>query len=158
MCIRAVNNNDIKNIYQLVKSLSHFYLKNKGDALPEWFLSTLTESAFSERIKNSEYSNFAYEENDKVLGYISIKNNQHLYHLFVAENHHKKGIARKLWDHVTQHCQSKIYTLRSSLYAVPIYRKFGFIESNIIQNKDGISFQEMELHYRVTKITSSTTL
>jgi predicted GNAT family N-acyltransferase len=41
--------------------------------------------------------------------------------------------------------QSNRFTLRSSLYAVPIYKRFGFSESGPVGTKDGISFQPMEL-------------
>lgn len=145
MSIRLAAINDVESISQLVTSLSHFYLNDKKDELPEWFLSTLTETAFSERINNSEYSNFIYEEDNITIGYISMKDNSHLYHLFVSEKHQGNGIARKLWEYVANHCLAKSYTLRSSLYAVPIYIKFGFVESGIIQEKDGVRFQPMEL-------------
>jgi len=60
MKIRLATNNDIENISDLVKSLSHYYLKDKSDILPQWFLSTLTKHAFLERIESSEYQNYLF--------------------------------------------------------------------------------------------------
>ena len=74
-----------------------------------------------------------------------MKRSSHLFHLFVSEKYQGKGLARELWGFASNVCVSNIYTLRSSLYAVPVYRKFGFIESGVAGEIDGIGFQPMEL-------------
>ena len=145
MSIRVAVKNDVVKISNLVASLSHFYLKDAKDPLPLWFDKTLTKDAFLERVAGAEYSNFVYETDDEIIGYISIKGSSHLFHLFVDEKHQGKGISRKLWEFATNVCASEVYTLRSSLFAVPVYRKFGFIESDVAGEKDGIGFQPMEL-------------
>jgi len=145
MNIRVVTKNDVNDICKLVMSLSHYYLKDKEGELPEWFAATLTRTAFLKRIENIEFSNFLYESQGSIIGYIAMKGNSHLYHLFVAEKEQGKGIARKLWQYAIGYCVSDMYTLRSSLYAVPIYKKLGFVESDTVQEKEGIGFQPMEL-------------
>lgn len=132
-------------ISELVTSLSHFYLTKSENELPEWFAQTLTHSAFLKRLESHEYSNFIYELDGEIIGYIAMKGNSHLFHLFVSEKHQGKGLSRALWEFATSVCISNTYTLRSSIYAVPVYRKFGFIESDTAGEKDGISFQPMEL-------------
>ena len=145
MNIRSAVKKDAKEISYLVASLSHFYLKNRGDELPQWFSKTLTQSEFSKRIQGLEYSNFIYEIDGKIIGYLAMKGNNHLFHLFVSEKHQGEGLSRKLWEFAMSECVSDIYTLRSSLYAVPVYKKFGFIESAIAGEKEGIGFHPMEL-------------
>jgi len=141
--IRVVSPDDVKHISQLVKDLAHFYSNDSESTLPTWFTTTLTDSEFLKRIENKEYSNFLYEVEGIVVGYISIKNNNHLYHLFVSEQYQRKGIAKQLWRHAANKCMSNTYTVRSSLNAVPIYKKFGFVESGLAQHKDGVGFQPM---------------
>lgn len=143
MKIRSATKNDVENISSLVKSLSHYYLNDKESVLPDWFLSTLTTNAFLMRIESPDYSNYITEENSSIIGYISIKDTNHLYHLFVSEKHQGKGVARMLWEYATNNDEQTIYTLRSSMYAVPIYKKFGFIELGRAQEKEGIGYQEM---------------
>jgi len=143
--IRVALKSDVVKISNLVASLSHFYLKNPAHELPEWFENTLTKSAFLSRVEGTEYANFVYEKEGEIVGYIAMKGDSHLYHLFVSENHQGKGLSRALWEFATNICVSNVYTLRSSLYAVPVYRKFGFIESDVAGEKDGIDFQPMEL-------------
>lgn len=35
-------------------------------------------------------------------------------------------------------------SVRSSIYAVPVYKRFGFLESGPAGSKDGVSFEPME--------------
>jgi GNAT superfamily N-acetyltransferase len=143
--IRVAVKKDVVKISNLVKSLSHFYLKDQKNELPEWFDKTLAQSEFLKRIEGSEYFNFVYENEGEIIGYSAMKGSSHLFHLFVSEKYQGKGLARELWGFASNVCVSNIYTLRSSLYAVPAYRKFGFIESGVAGEIDGIGFQPMEL-------------
>ncbi|WP_204378398.1 GNAT family N-acetyltransferase [Agaribacterium haliotis] len=79
------------------------------------------------------------------MGISLLKKPNHLHHLFVSEEFQGNGISRILWQHVQQHVKCDSFTLRSSIYAVPVYKKFGFTESAAVQTKGGISFQPMEL-------------
>jgi len=146
MSIRQATTNDAEHIRSLVASLSHFYLEDKEALLPEWLAATLTIDEFVKRINSEEYSCFIYENNGNIVGYIAIKGANHVYHLFVADGYQGKGIARALWQHAMHSCVSDHYTVRSSLFAVPVYIKFGFKESGPIAEKDGMWFQPMEYH------------
>lgn len=157
MTIRVAHAEDVKEIATLVRSLSHYYLPQKissaqgllakrlsTNRLPIWLLNSLAEEQFLQRINSAEYSNYVYCINSEVVGYIAMKESSHLYHLFVSETHQGKGIAHKLWKHVGENCSAEKYTVRSSLYAVPVYKKWGFVETDAIKEKDGIRFQAME--------------
>ena len=145
MSIRPAIETDVPQIDGLVKSLAHYYLDDPSGELPSWLDDTLTHEAFTSRIFDIEYLNFVFEESGSIAGYVSIKGAGHLYHLFVAEASQGKGISRLLWEHVKKHCQCNSFALRSSIYAVPIYKRFGFSESGPVGTKDGVSFQPMEL-------------
>ncbi|RKF19776.1 GNAT family N-acetyltransferase [Alginatibacterium sediminis] len=145
MFIRVAQKGDAHQISHLIKSLSHFYLNKPNTDLPSWLTDTLTKSAILKRIGSDEFSNFVCESSGEIIGYIAMKGNDYLYHLFVSKMHQGKGISRKLWRYATQICVSDVYTLRSSLFAVPVYKKFGFIEVGSAGEKDGIGFQLMTL-------------
>ncbi|MCH8529481.1 MAG: GNAT family N-acetyltransferase [Saccharospirillum sp.] len=97
-------------------------------------------------MSGSECLNLVYEVDGSIVGYLAIKGGSHLYHLFVSEAHQGKGIAKQLWMAAIEGSPVKCFTLRSSLYAVPVYKRFGFEESGPAGLKDGISFQPMELN------------
>lgn len=151
MSIRIATEMDAPQIASLVASLAHYYLSDPDEALPAWFRETINHSAFIYRINSPEYLNYVFEEAGVITGYVSLKGNSHLYHLFVSEESQGKGRSRLLWQHVKECSRSNKYTVRSSLYAVPFYKRFGFIESGPVSDKDGISFQPMEFCYESQK-------
>ena len=145
MIIRLATSADVAEIRTLVMSLSHLYLKDNRDELPSWFRNSLTQESFQQRLDSTDYVNFVGVIDNELVGYLAMKRPSHLYHLFVSQQHQGKGLARAFWQHAMNQCRADVYTLNSSLYAVPVYRKFGFIESAEVGEKDGIGFQPMTL-------------
>jgi len=143
MKIREARISDINKVAELVKGLSHYYLENGQSDCPEWLTLTLTESAFFKRFNDAMFFNVVAEIDRVIVGYISIKSGFHCYHLFVASDFHKQGIANALWQHCKNQLNIKHCTVRSSLFAVPFYSKLGFYISDSVSYKDGIGFQPM---------------
>ena len=146
MNIRITEGSDLIKIRKLVLSQSSAYLINKFEALPEWLSNTLELKEFESRLKSNEYINFVYILNEHVVGYISIKNKKHIYHLFVASEHQNKGVAKALWKNVKTITNESKYTVRSSLYAIPVYESFGFKKVASVLRKDNVKYQDMELN------------
>ena len=144
MPIRDASIQDAEAIRDLVLSLSHLYLANQHSSLPEWFVNTLRLDVIRVSLTDHDQLNLLYETDGEVVGYAAIKNNIHISQLFVATTHQRQGIARQLWQQVMQRCKAQVYTVRSSLYAVPVYQRFGFKMSEAVAEKDGIFYQPME--------------
>ena len=144
MSIRKAKIDDALEIKALISSLSHFYLENKSSPMPAWFLKTLDVSEFERRLTNDWFTNFVYVDGNDIVGYISMRGGCHLFHLFVAEDHQRKGISKELWHYAISGLKANVYTLRSSIYAVPVYKRFGFIASGAAEVKEGICFQPMK--------------
>lgn len=144
MNIRSANKTDSAKIQKLVLSLSHYYLNEQTAILPAWFLSSLSLTEFENRFSSKEFKNFVVEIDAEIVGYIAIKGNSNLYHLFVAQAFQGNGIAKQLWLHAIKFLNAPIITLRSSIYAVPVYKKWGFVEFGAIGEKEGILFQPMQ--------------
>ena len=145
MNIHIATNRDAEQIQKLVSDLSHFYLSEENTKLPDWLTTSLDLAAFEERINSNDYINLLCEINNSIVGYISVKNKSHIYHLFVSQQHQRKGIAKALWENIIKICDSSKYSVRSSLYAIPVYASFGFTPSSPINVKEGIQYQEMDL-------------
>jgi GNAT superfamily N-acetyltransferase len=141
---RRADKDDAQHLRNLVSSLSHFYLSQDNLDLPQWFSASIGLDQFEARLESAEFTNIIAEIDNYIVGYISIQENNYLYHLFVAQKYQRKGIARQLWIEVQKTCSSLKYTVNSSIYAIPIYEKFGFIALESIREKDGIKYQLME--------------
>ena len=141
--IRDVKVDDALQLSELLISLAQGYLVEGSTTLPHWYAAVLTPEAFSERLADPEYTQFVYTINNQLVGYIAIKSPCHLYHLFVAESFQKQGISKRLWQHAVATLGLTSCTVRSSLYAVPVYRRFGFEKVGSVSFKDAIGFQLM---------------
>lgn len=58
--------------------------------------------------------------------------------------HQRQGIGRKLWNFLRENSSSKTITVNSSPYAVPVYHKLGFIDTDTEQLSDGIRYIPMK--------------
>jgi GNAT superfamily N-acetyltransferase len=85
---------------------------------------------------------------DMIYGIVGMKPPCHLYHLFVADVMQRQGLGRKLWhtarDSVClQQSMPPIFTVHSSLAAVPFYQHLGFDLAGESQELNGVRFQPM---------------
>ena len=86
---------------------------------------------------------------NELVGVVALRDNSHLYHLFVAQAHQGKGLGRSLWQSVKQAAfragNAGRFTVNSSLNAIPAYERFGFIPSGPKVEKHGVAFVPMQL-------------
>jgi len=90
---------------------------------------------------------WGWYENGVLTGVIALRDLHHICLLFVDKAHHRRGIARGLYQKAMQHCQSrgaKIITVNSSPYAAEAYRRLGFVDTDVEQTINGIRFIPME--------------
>ncbi|WP_455365881.1 GNAT family N-acetyltransferase [Kaarinaea lacus] len=119
-----------------------------SNSVADAFLSSLTPHAIENNMKNGFRYHVA-ELNDRVVGLIGIKNNNHLYHLFVSEAHHNKGIGRQLWVVARGACiaagNRDGFTVNSSRYAQKFYELLGFVAQSQPQERNGMVTIPMKL-------------
>ncbi|WP_349948938.1 GNAT family N-acetyltransferase [Lacrimispora sp. BS-2] len=71
--------------------------------------------------------------------------------LFLDREHHRQGIGRKLFNTITSFYKNAgIYeeiTINSSPYAVEVYHKLGFVDTDTEQLVNGIRFTPMKYKF-----------
>ena len=78
-------------------------------------------------------------------GVIATRNDRkHICCFFVKEQFQRQGIGRKLWEYIKNNSPHNIITVNSSPYAVPVYHKLGFTDTDTEQLKDGIRYTPMK--------------
>lgn len=107
------------------------------------------KQAFWNAIHSEEYLNMlvAYGafENEKMTGIIATRNEgRHIALFFVDGAYHNQGIGRSLWNTVLADNTEKSITVNSSLYAVEVYKKLGFVITDEVQEDGGIQYVPME--------------
>ena len=141
--IRTATLDDADAISRLVASLAHHVLEDPDAAAAQPFLATLTPAATAQRIASSDFRHCVAEDDSGVCGVIALRGGSHVYHLFVREDRHRRGIARALWTHAKALSGHDTFTVRSSLYAEPVYAALGFVREAPPRTDNGVSYVAM---------------
>jgi GNAT superfamily N-acetyltransferase len=92
-------------------------------------------------------------------GFIAVRDNSHLFHLFVARQWQRHGVARRLWDVARGAALAAgnpgVFTVNSSKVARPVYEAFGFVPTAPLQCKNGIWFHPMQLTLATEAVSAS---
>ena len=81
------------------------------------------------------------EVDGAIAGFIAMRPPSHLFHLFVAQSFHRRGIARALWEHARG--DAEVFTVNASPYAIPAYAAMGFACAGPLACHNGVTFQPM---------------
>jgi len=146
--IRVAVPEDSENISKLICRLVEKFIASEFSSQGrEFLLSTMTADAINQNMQ-SGYRYHVAEIDGLLMGVVAVRDNAHLYHLFVAEQFHRQGIAKKLWHFAMQQCQrdgnTGEFTVNSSAYALGIYKKLGFVAQSGPQEKNGVVFYPMK--------------
>ena len=149
MNIRPANAEDIKAISDLIRGVAHYFLLNPNGEGAEQFLLSITPEAIEGYITNPSFNYLVCYIDQELAGVIAIREKKHLFHLFVAPKFQRRGIALKLWQEAKEAAISSGnvdgFTVNSTPYAVPIYKRFGFSTTGPRIEKNGIAFVPMQL-------------
>lgn len=153
LTIRGALPEDAEAIGALIEGLASFYLPDPDapeDAAS--FFATITPEAIRERLTGDQFRYHVAVARDELAGVVGVRDDTHLYHLFVAEGYHRQGLASRLWTVAKQAAEKAgnpgRFTVNSSPYAVPVYERFGFVVTEPEVHKDGIVFVPMVLDER----------
>lgn len=100
-----------------------------------------------EQYNDGKVSFWGWKEDGELAGVIATKEKNHISMLFVKKEYHRQGIARRLFKAVEEACRSmdgiSEITVNSSPFAVAVYNRLGFIETDNEQLVNGIRFTPM---------------
>jgi len=148
--LREAKPGDAEAVSALVTSLAPLFLADPGDleaAAP--FLATVSPEAFRGYLASDRFRYHVAESNGELAGVVGVRDHQHLFHLFVAERFHRRGLAARLWAVARVAARAAgnpgRFTVNSSRYAIPVYERFGFRATGPEVHKDGVTFVPMAL-------------
>lgn len=149
MQIRRATPADAAAISALILSVSRFFTVHPDGEGAEEFLAKVSPEAIGGYLASPRYAYRVAEEEGALAGVVAIRDNAHLYHLFVAPAFHGRGLSRRLWDAAREAAlragNPGEFTVNSSLYAVPVYQRFGFRPTGPRVEELGIAFLPMKL-------------
>jgi GNAT superfamily N-acetyltransferase len=162
MNIRPATLTDAPCISALILSLNAFVTISGTGAGAEKYIASVSEAAVRGYIAAENMLYFVAEvagadagAGPELAGVVAVRDNKHLFHLFIAAKHHRTGLGRKLWNRVREAAQangnSSGFTVNASLSAISVYERWGFRAAGVKVLADGVAFLPMALRfYRFT--------
>jgi len=149
MIIRLATAKDVNAISTLLIRLSEKFITIKFTGEGK---NKLLHSMSPEAIRGYFDQGYRYhvaERDGEIQGVVAMKNDTHLYHLFVAEPEQGTGLARRLWETAKSDCLSRsspeYFTVNSSLNAEKVYKSWGFVPVAGVRETGGVKDIPMKL-------------
>ncbi|MDH5929250.1 GNAT family N-acetyltransferase [Vibrio lentus] len=141
--IRSAEISDSKAISELILPLAKKYVCPTCDAsVHDILLNSMSEENVGKYLSTNYNYVIAVTANDEVVGVAGVRDNSHLYHLFVDDNVQGNGLSRQLWEAVKEESirngNSGIFTVNSAVNAESVYSRFGFKRTEGIRNRQGM--------------------
>jgi GNAT superfamily N-acetyltransferase len=147
VAIRRATLADAPALSSLIKSVAHFCTVHPDGCDAERFFAGTAPAAIESFIASPAYHYLVGELDGQLAGAVALRDNSHLFHLFVPESLHRRGIAGQLWRHVKAHALANgnpgVFTVNASMPAVPVYQHFGFVTVTEPVVEDGIRYVRM---------------
>jgi len=150
LVVRPARPDDAEGISRLILALSRYFLADaEHPEAAAAFLQTLAPAAVAQTLADDRYRYHVAEVDGVLAGVVGMRDGAHLFHLFVAEPFHGRGIGAMLWDTVRREALAAgnpgRFTLNSSRYAIPVYERLGFVATDALQVNDGLAYLPMHL-------------
>jgi N-acetylglutamate synthase-like GNAT family acetyltransferase len=148
--IRLATIEDAPQISALIRSLSEPFFVTPGGEGSELFMQSISEAAIQGYVTASNFHYQVAESEGRLVGVVAVRDNSHLYHLFIAPEFQGFGMANNLWQSAKAQAvrtgNPGRFTVNSSLGAAPVYKRFGFVSREPTVTKNGIFIQPMVLN------------
>jgi GNAT superfamily N-acetyltransferase len=137
-------------IHQLIKKVyDEFVSLDYSDEGNRFFYEWIKPSKIAERQCNQINLWVAFIDS-KLIGMIEIRDNKYISLLFVDKEYQGQGIAKKLFDKslkeiIRRDPKLDKFYVHASPYSIPIYKKMGFIETDNMQEENGMKYLPMEM-------------
>jgi ribosomal protein S18 acetylase RimI-like enzyme len=144
---------DIRAVGALLELLAREHIIHEFDAHARvLFLTKNNENSIRQFVADGFRYHVA-EVNGQIIGFVGVRGNKHLYHLFVANEFQRQGLGRHLWNVARAECLAAgnggYFTVNSSNNAVVVYEKLGFARTLPMQNDDGVFYTPMATKHSV---------
>lgn len=152
MKIRAARPADARAISDLIMCFRDQLTADPEGGGAEVFFASVSAEAEEGYIRSDRYDFVVAETGGELAGFVAMRDRTHLFHLFVAPRFQRQGLARELWRRVQEAAgpagARPEFTVNSSLSAVPVYERLGFVRCSPPEQRDGVVYVPMRYGHR----------
>jgi GNAT superfamily N-acetyltransferase len=148
MEIIQLQKDDLKNALDLVwEVFEEFEAPDYSIEGIDEFRKFISYDSIADHFSKGNLIFWGCRDNAELTGIIATRGNNHICMLFVKKEYHRRGIARRLFQTVEERCKDQNsasnITVNSSPYAIEVYHRLGFIDTDKEQTVNGIRFTPM---------------
>lgn len=149
LVIRRAGTEDAAAISALAMSVAHYFTIEASGAGAEDFLASLSPDAIAGYVTSPRFHYLVAYRGEQLAGILAMRDVSHLFHLFVAPQMHRSGVAGSLWQAASQAAiasgEVRAFTVNSSPFATVVYERFGFQAIGPRAQTKGIAYVPMRL-------------
>lgn len=142
LTIRSATPADAPAISELVCQVAKatIFAEGCGDGC-RFFMAMNAPAAVAGKMADTAYRYFVAEQDGRIVGMAAMRDNSHLYQLFVDTNLHGSGIGRRLWDHAREESRRSgnagRFTVNATPETIPVYQRWGFAVAGELHVRNG---------------------
>ncbi|WP_051241712.1 GNAT family N-acetyltransferase [Azohydromonas australica] len=144
MEIRHALEADAADIAELIFSTSVACCFTPEQPCPEWYAASVKSGPIAELIRSAQTEWLVAIREHKMAGVLAVRDKSQVKYFFVDPSCQKLGIGKQLWQFASRSGKlGKPLTVRSSLFAVPVYESLGFVATEAPGIFNGMHYQAM---------------
>jgi len=149
--IRRAQESDAPAISALIVELQPLLTIAPDGAGADQFMASIRQEVIAANIRaeNYRYHVAVALDGGRIVGVVAVRDNSHLFSLYVDRQCHSQGLGRRLWQAAREEALARgnpgSFTVNSSEFAEQVYRRWGFMPTNTVQEMHGIRFIPMRL-------------
>ncbi|WP_174873840.1 GNAT family N-acetyltransferase [Vogesella oryzae] len=142
--IRQALEADAAIIADLIYSTSLACCFTPEQPCPEWYRESVQPDKVGSLLKSEHLNWLVATQGQELVGVLAIGDKNHVKYFFTHPSYQNQGIGKQLWQFALRNgALAYPLTVRSSLFAVPVYERLGFIASESPKIFNGMHYQTM---------------
>jgi len=150
LALRTATPGDAAAISALIHELMPYMTLSPDGAGAQQFIGSMSAAAIGRYVADPAYRYWIADADGALAGVVAVRDNSHLFHLFVANAWQRHGFARRMWEAARLAAVAAgnpgYFTVNSSVYALAMYERFGFAATGPKVEQNGIAYVPMRLH------------
>ncbi len=146
--IRQALEADASDIAELIYTTSVACCFTPEQPCPDWYRESVQPSQIANLLKSEQVVWLVAVQKQTLAGVLAVSDKNHVKYFFVHPAYQKLGIGKQLWHFALRTgALGNSLTVRSSLFAVPVYERLGFTATEPPKTFNGMYYQTMVARY-----------
>jgi GNAT superfamily N-acetyltransferase len=148
--IRQAAETDAPDIAELIYATSLACCFTPEQPCPDWYKNSVQPGQIASLLKSDHMVWLVAVQAQAIAGVLAVSDKSHVKYFFVRPAYQGLGLGKQLWSFASRTgVLGPSLTVRSSLCAVPVYERLGFVSVELPKTFNGMHYQTMVANTRI---------